>query len=151
MRILVDTNILIRLTNIGDPDHSLAEAAIHNLRKQKFVAFMVPQNLYEYWAVATRPIAVNGLGLSATEAAVEVANFKRLFFICEDEPQIRDAWEFLVTTHAVVGKTSHDARIVAAMKVHGMVDILTFNKPDFQRFPGINVITPQEAVAMGIP
>ena len=35
-------------------------------------------------------------------------------------------------------------RIVAAMRIHGITDLLTFNGDDFKRFSEINVIHPSE-------
>ena len=36
--------------------------------------------------------------------------------------------------HGVVGSKVHDARLVAAMNVHGVRRILTFNTDDFTRY-----------------
>jgi predicted nucleic acid-binding protein len=38
----------------------------------------------------------------------------------------------------------HDAHIVAAMNVYGITNLLTFNGPDFIRYPGIHVIHPKD-------
>jgi predicted nucleic acid-binding protein len=53
-----------------------------------------------------------------------------------------DEWRRLVGAHAVSGKSAHDARLVAAMKVHGITHILTFNSGDFGRYPEVTVIEP---------
>jgi hypothetical protein len=37
----------------------------------------------------------------------------------------------------------HDARLVAAMHVHGVTHLLTLNVRDFARYPGITVVHPQ--------
>jgi len=42
----------------------------------------------------------------------------------------------------VSGIQVHDARIVAAMLVHQVQAILTFDLDDFKRYPGIVVIHP---------
>jgi predicted nucleic acid-binding protein len=42
----------------------------------------------------------------------------------------------------VRGKNAHDARLVAAMLVHGLTHVLTFNGKDFARFGEIAVIPP---------
>jgi predicted nucleic acid-binding protein len=47
----------------------------------------------------------------------------------------------LVTTYGVVGNRLYDARLVAAMTVHGVGRILTFNHADFSRYP-IEVVDP---------
>ena len=50
--------------------------------------------------------------------------------------------------HGAAGKQNHDARLAAAMIVHGIGKILTFNKDDFLRYPEISSVTPQEALAL---
>jgi predicted nucleic acid-binding protein len=45
--------------------------------------------------------------------------------------------------HNIAGKPAHDARLVAAMRAHGLTAILTFDPNVFARFPGIQVIVPQ--------
>ena len=45
-------------------------------------------------------------------------------------------------THGVSGKKTHDARLVAAMTVHRIDHILTFNTDDFARYTGIQVLHP---------
>ena len=52
--ILLDTNVLARMTAPSDPDCSLARHAMHLLFASGEQLVIVPQNLYEFWAVATR-------------------------------------------------------------------------------------------------
>lgn len=56
--------------------------------------------------------------------------------------ELYDEWRRLIVDHGVSGKKSHDARLVAAMKVHGITQIVTFNTDDFTRYSGIDVIHP---------
>jgi hypothetical protein len=42
----------------------------------------------------------------------------------------------------VTGKSGHDARLVAAMVVHGLTHLLTFNTSHFARYSGITVLDP---------
>jgi len=127
--------------------YSAALGATSALRSQGYTLCVVPQNLYEFWAVCTRPLANNGLGKTAAEAAAELAKVKSLFTLLDDTPAILPAWEQLVTTYAVLGKNAHDARLVAAMLVHGVTHLLTFNDADFHRFTGITVLTPTAVLA----
>jgi hypothetical protein len=62
--ILLDTNVLLRHAKATDPDHPVVTAAVTALLGQGETLCIVPQNLYEFWVVATRPLASNGLGLS---------------------------------------------------------------------------------------
>ena len=149
MRIFFDTNILVRLMNPVDPNHATAfRVANHYLRNGDDLV-LAPQNVYEFWVVATRPAVANGLGMTVTEAATELVNLRQQFTILDDIPPILHEWERLVTTHGVIGKPAYDARLVAAMPVHGLTHILTFNIGDFQRFPGITVLDPAMVAAPG--
>ena len=46
--------------------------------------------------------------------------------------------------HKVSGKPTHDARIVAAMIVHKIENILTLNPNDFKRFSEIKAVRPKD-------
>ncbi len=103
---------------------------------------VIAQNLIEFWAVATRPIADNGLGITVAQAAQELTKLKTLFGILPDTADIFPQWEQLVVKHQVLGKQVHDTRLVAAMKVHNVTHLLTFNTSDFKRYDGITVVNP---------
>jgi predicted nucleic acid-binding protein len=46
--------------------------------------------------------------------------------------------------HDVKGVQVHDARLVAAMRIHGIDRILTYNPSDFRRYEGIAAIQPSD-------
>jgi predicted nucleic acid-binding protein len=50
----------------------------------------------------------------------------------------------LVIEHRVSGIQVHDARIVAAMSVHQVNKILSFDLDDLTRYPGIAVVHPTD-------
>lgn len=64
-------------------------------------------------------------------------------------PAIYLIWEVLVTQQQVVGKPVHDARLVAAMRAHGLNAILAFDKAGFSPCPGIQVVHPADIVVGG--
>jgi predicted nucleic acid-binding protein len=144
---LVDTSVLIRTLQ---PHHSLyavADRAIQLLPGRGRRLHIVAQNLIELWVVATRPMGENGLGMTPAEAAAELARIKGMFLLLPETPAIYPAWEGLVLEHGVSGKPAHDARLVAAMQVHGLSAILTFDRTGFGRFPNIEVIDPADVAA----
>ena len=143
MSYLADSNILSRLAQPQNPHHAVARRAIITLRQQGTEICLVPQNLIEFWAVATRPITSNGLGLTIDETKYEVRKFKRLFTVYDDIPNIFAEWENLVLKHNVSGKNVHDTRLVAAMLTHNITHLLTFNVKDFKRFTEIITVDPQ--------
>jgi predicted nucleic acid-binding protein len=141
---LVDTNVLLRSIQQVDPMHADAKRATATLTRQDQQLSIVAQNLIEFWAVATRPAVNNGLALSIDETAQHVAIFKRIFTLLPDTPNIFPEWERLVDQHKVIGRQGHDARLVAAMKVHSVTHLLTFNTDDFKRFSEISVVNPHD-------
>lgn len=140
MRILLDTNVLCRLVERGHPDHAIADNAVSTLRGNHHELCLVPQVLYEYWAVVTRPVADNGLGMSAADADRAVDLWIKAFVLLRDERGVFEAWREVVRMHDVQGKSAHDARLVAAMQRHQLVHLLTFNMADFRRYPGIEIL-----------
>ena len=134
MRIALDTNVLLRLDDSGHVQHADALSAVEELAANGHEMILVPQVLYEYWVVATRPAEVNGLGLDAARADQLISEWLNVFTLLRDERKVFRFWRELVTRHDVKGKNAHDARIVAAMQRHCVSHLLTLNVADFTRF-----------------
>jgi predicted nucleic acid-binding protein len=145
--VLIDTNTLLRTFQPSHPQRETARVAIKALTARGRELHIVPQNLTELWVVATRPASQNGLGLSTTEAAAELMRLKSMFPLLPDPPAIYPVWESLVIQYRVAGKPAHDAKLVAAMLVHGLTSILTFDRTGFSRYAGIEVLHPADAVS----
>jgi predicted nucleic acid-binding protein len=75
VKVLLDTNILLRLAAASHPTHADAVAAVHRIRQRGDQAVIVPQVLYEYWVVATRPTTQNGFGLTPSDARLAIDEF----------------------------------------------------------------------------
>jgi predicted nucleic acid-binding protein len=147
MRVLVDTNVLLRIAKPDHADHRPALEAVQWLRVRSHSCVMAPQGGYEYYVVATRPVVNNGLGLAPEEAVQDLMDLLALFHLLRDERAVFDHWIGLLLPCAVRGRTAHDARLVAAMKRHEIVYLLTFNGADFARYPGISVLDPRNVAA----
>jgi predicted nucleic acid-binding protein len=145
--VLIDTSTLLRTLQASHPQRETARVAIKALIARGRELHIVPQNLVELWVVATRPLSQNGLGLSTPEAAADLARLKSMFPLLADTPAIYPVWESLVIQYRVFGKPAHDARLVAAMRVHGLTTILTFDRTGFSRYAGIEVLHPADAAA----
>lgn len=142
MRVLIDTNVLTRSVQPYHSMHTQAVNAVNELKIQGNDLCVSPQNLVEFWAVATRPQSANGLDMSTSEAGIELSKIKSLFRLLEDNAFIHREWERIVVQYRVSGKNSHDARLVATMKTHGVTQLLTFDKDDFKRYTDITVLFP---------
>ena len=144
MTVLVDTNVILRFTQNANPGHAVARSALTQLSTSGHELCLVPQSIYEYWVVATRPVAVNGFGMLVANADQQIHELLQHFTLLQDERGIYSRWHGLVVTYNVQGKQAHDTRLVAAMERHGVRYLLTFNTSDFARFPKIVAHSPAE-------
>jgi predicted nucleic acid-binding protein len=134
MSVLVDTNVLLRRTQPGHPQHAIAVESTARLLATGEPVCFTPQNISEFWCVATRPVASNGMGFSVDFTRGEVGKIERVLTLLPDSAAMSAEWKRLVVAHNVLGSKVHDARLVAAMNVHGVRRILTFNTGDFTRY-----------------
>ena len=146
MSYLIDTSILGRLANASDVQHAVAARAVLELHRRGEVLHVTAQVMVEFRNIATRPVAVNGLGLSAADTEALATTFKARFPLLAETPDIYPAWKALVGALAVIGKQVHDARLVAVCHVHAVAHLVTFNVAHFTRMagygPGLVVVDP---------
>jgi predicted nucleic acid-binding protein len=145
--ILLDTNLLGRMTDSADPQCAVARRAIRALMVKNERLIIAPQNLYEFWAVATRksgspPDGQNGLGMTPDQASQWLRFFQRRFTLLFDREELLMLWHDLVRTLGITGLRSYDARLVAIMQSYGIARLLTFNAEHFRIFP-ITLINPE--------
>jgi predicted nucleic acid-binding protein len=143
---LIDTNVLVRLTNAADVRHPVASRAIAELHRRGESLHVSAQNLIEFRSVATRPKSANGLGLSIAETENKAAAFEAAFPLLLETQDIFPAWKALVAAVGVIGKQVHDARLVAICQVHRVANVLAFNTAHFAMLAaagsGIVVVDP---------
>lgn len=139
---LVDTNILLRAARSSDPQLKLVDSALAKLALAGATLHFTHQNIAELWNAMTRPVARNGFGLTVNEAEREVRVIEAGMNLLSDSEAVYQERRRIVVQYAVSGVQVHDARLVAAMRVHGVRHILTLNVPDFSRYSGITVAHP---------
>ena len=143
--IAVDTNVLVGAIQTFDQElRATARRAVKSLYRQGEQLVCFPQNLVEFWNASTRPANANGLGFSPEQAARYVDRFQTLLRLLHETPEIFPTWRRLVLDHRVSGIQVHDARIVAAMTVHHVTKILSFDLDDFKCYAGIRVLHPED-------
>lgn len=144
---VLDTNILLRLYQPNSPEFSSIRRAVNSLHRADAALYYLSQNIVEFWNVSTRPVAQNGYGLSAAETDEVARQIEKAFTLLPDVEAIHYEWRRLVLGYGVSGTRVHDARIVAAMIVHGVSQILTLNGSDFERYREIAIVHPQNVPA----
>ena len=142
-RILLDTNVIVRLSDPTAPEHGIVRAALNKLIEQETALCVTPQVLIEFWAVATRPAEANGLGWSVEQTRRVLDGLMVQLSLLEDRPDIFTAWLDLANS-GVSGKRAHDARIAAVLLAHGLDSVLTLNVKDFAGFEGIVAVHPTD-------
>lgn len=146
MRVLLDTNILVRLRDADNPSHLLCVEAIDRLFNQADQICLCLQVLIEFWSVSTRPREANGMGPSPEEAYADCQRFQNAFTYLNEPPNIADEWFRLVHQYGVRGKQVHDARLVAFALAHRLDGILTLNPNDLLRYNELTILTPSEVL-----
>jgi predicted nucleic acid-binding protein len=144
---LLDTNVLLRLYQPNSPEFSSIRRAVHSLHRANAALYYLSQNIIEFWNVSTRPLAQNGYGLSPAETDKVATQIEKAFVLLPDVEAIHYEWRRLVFAYGVSGAKVHDARIVAAMIVHGVRQILTLDGSDFGRYTEIAIVSPQNIPA----
>jgi predicted nucleic acid-binding protein len=146
MAVLLDTSVLCRLAVKSDVDHVSTAAMVMELHRRGDRVCITPQNFVELRNVATRPVSVNGFGMSPAEAEVVAESFERAFEMLPETPAIFPAWKQIVSQAGVIGKQVHDARLVAVCQAHGVDQLLTFNVNHFSRLvavvPRLTILDP---------
>ena len=140
---LLDTNILLRISQRQDPDYHPIRNALVSLGTRGARLCFTSQNIAEFWNVCTRPSGQNGYGLTTAEADRRTRIMEETFTRLPDTDEIYPEWRRLVVAHSISGVKVHDARLAATMNIHGIAHILTLDANDFARYPGINAIHPR--------
>ena len=141
---LVDTNVLLRLAARSDPQHQLVDTAVARLAQQGTTFHYTHQNIAELWNVMTRPVLRNGFGLTVSEVEQVVRLIEAGMIFLPDSEAVYREWRRIVVEHEISGVRVHDARLAAAMYVHGLSHILTLNAADFGRFGGLTALHPND-------
>jgi predicted nucleic acid-binding protein len=147
---LIDSNVLLRWVKPDDRDYAVVVSAIDTILQRGGVLCYTSQTVAEFWNTCTRPVDRNGYALSTQEADRRARFFEEKLRLLGDSLLVHHEWRRLIVAHSVSGAQVHDARLVAAMRVHGVKRILTFNEKDFLRYHDIEAVHPQ-AILSGLP
>jgi predicted nucleic acid-binding protein len=139
---LLDTNIILRFADTRSSEYEIINNSIFQILLQGGQCFITPQVLIEFWVVATRPLAVNGLGWTPEETERAVQMLINQFEWLEETPDVFPIWLSLAKTHRISGKRTHDLRIQAVVLAHNISHLLTLNPKDFVEVEGITIVHP---------
>jgi predicted nucleic acid-binding protein len=135
--VVVDTNVLLAATDRSRAAHSAATQFINEDERR---LSLTPQVVREYLAVTTRPVEVNGFGLSGKDAVANVEQFLDDMELLPEDGATRRRLVDLIAHDSAAGKQVHDANVVAVALAHKAGAIVTDNARHFSRFADLITI-----------
>lgn len=140
---LVDSNVLLRWVKPNHSDYPVIVSATDAILQHGGVLCFTSQNVGEFWNACTRPLNRNGYGLSPEQTDHLAKFFEERLRLLPDSLAVHEEWRRLLVAYHVSGVQVHDARLVAAMRIHRVDRILTFNEKDFSRYPEVHAVHPR--------
>jgi predicted nucleic acid-binding protein len=143
-RVLLDSNVLLRILAKNDLRHSVADRAVVAALRSGHELHLAPQVIMESWVVLTRPLTVNGFGWPPSTVHETLTGAMARFPLLLETPDVFTMWWGWVhrVGAGVRGKRAHDLRLASLMRVHGLRYVLTFNVDDFAGLDEITAIPP---------
>lgn len=146
-RVMLDTNVLLSATDQGRAEHRQAMLILNGWAARGTTLYASGQIVREYFAVATRPVDRNGLGLKQADALANVRALRtRASLLPEDASVAYRLLDLLDEIHCS-GKQVHDANVVSTMLVHGIDRLITMNVEDFSRFEDLITLIPLSEIS----
>jgi hypothetical protein len=142
MKVLLDANVLLGLTDLEHPHHAVTVRALEVLKLQLHELVLVPQVVYEWWEKVTLPKEATGLGYTNSIAGIVFRSFDSLFPTLPDSPLLMERWREEIAWNLVTGEGIRHARLVTAGTLAGAGALLTFNVHHYERF-GLPLLDPQ--------
>src|SRR3954471_4260988 len=98
---LLDSNILLRISQRGEPHYAIIRLALVTLRRFGTRLCYTSQTLGEFWNASTRRLNQNGFGLSIRETNAIAREFERDFEFLADSREVHDHWRGLLLAHQI--------------------------------------------------
>lgn len=141
--VLIDTNILVYLTNPQSDFRTAAQEAVKQEIREGAKLYVTMQILREYAKVMTgAKDPLTGKLYSNIKTTLEaIRQFRYNMSVIGDDPQSFDKWLDVVEKYDVHGRSVFDAQIAAQMLQNSITHILT-NDERFARYNNILTIIP---------
>ncbi len=149
-RLFCDTNVLLSAVDARRALHGHALQVLNVLPNQGVELCVSGQIIREFLAVCTRPVDVNGLGLSIRLAVRNAEAIVERSTILEETRRVTERLLRIAQTAKCTGKQLHDANLVATMQEHGLTRLVSDNLSDFRRFGGVELVDLAHLPASGI-
>ncbi|MBD3405218.1 MAG: PIN domain-containing protein [Candidatus Lokiarchaeota archaeon] len=143
MKILIDTNILVHAHNASSPHQEKASHLIIQAMESKTQPILLPQNLYEFFAVVTNPRRIeNPLSVEEAISICEDFWFSEKMIIIEPTTTTTLMVFSLIEEYKIKKARIFDCVIAATALEFGIGTIYTENTRDFEDFSFLEIINP---------
>jgi len=140
--LFLDTNILLTSTDSSRLQHKLCRELFQKALSGGLHLAISNQIVREYLVVATRPVSVNGLGLSTKDSLHNIRQFMNHCMIIEETEVSLNLLIEYVGKFSISGKHIHDINLIAIMAAYNIKTLITMNPSDFKLFPELTVLGP---------
>jgi len=142
-RVAVDANVLVYAFYRDAPQHAASRAFLERARHGDLTLCLTSQVLAEFVSIVTNPKRVSD-PRTPEEAvgAVRAMLAIRGATVLPVPAEVTSRWLDLLSRHPVRGGAIFDLQLIATIMANGVERISTFNRVDFEGFPGLQVLTP---------
>jgi hypothetical protein len=142
-RVAVDANVLVYAVYRDTPQHAASRAWLDRAARGEVKICLTSQVLAEFFAIVTNPKRVSDPrspddAVTAIEAVLALSGATLL----PVPPEVPQRWLEMLRQHPVRGGAVFDLQLVATLAANGVERICTFNRADFEGFPGLEIVTP---------
>src|SRR4051812_3240251 len=147
---VVDANILVYAVNSNAPQHAASRQLLEAALDPAVTLYVTSQILCEFYSVITNPkrIAVAASSAAAVQMISDLLDLPGLQVLATTAQAVRELMD-LLKRRPVTADGVFDLQIVATMRANNIQRIYTFNAGDFQIFPELVVVVPQDSLLSG--
>lgn len=141
---LLDTNVLVYAADTEAAEHESSRTLLQAARDPSVTLYVTSQIICEFYSVITNPRRV-AMPCSPSEAQTTISALLGLPGIHVLPTPAGTVVQLmqLLSTYPVTGADVFDVHLVATMRANNIQRIYSFNKADFEVFPGVTVVVPR--------
>ena len=142
-RIAVDANVLVYALYRDAPQHATSRACLERAQGGHLTLCFTSQTLAEFFSIVTSARRVSD-PKTAQEAVGAIQSLMALpgATLLPVPADVTSRWLDLLSRHPVRAGAIFDLQLIATIMANGVEQICTFNRQDFEDFPGLQVLTP---------
>lgn len=141
--VAVDANVLVYALYRDAPQHGACRAFLERAGRGEFTLCLTSQVLAEFFSIVTSAKRVSNPrdqaeAVTAIEAMLAIPGVT----VLPVPSDVTSRWLEMLNRHPVRGGAIFDLQLVATMTANGVERICTFNREDFEAFPGLQILIP---------